>query len=71
VPANAAVFQWRSEGFDLPVGAVHLASSINFENQAFPLGTTIYGLQFHIEVTHRMIERWLYERSKISLRRRM
>jgi hypothetical protein len=64
VPANAAVFQWRSEGFDLPVGAVHLALSINFENQAFPLGRTIYGLQFHIEVTPRRIERWLYERSK-------
>jgi GMP synthase (glutamine-hydrolysing) len=64
LPKNATVFQWHSDGFDLPAGAIRLASSINFENQAFRVGKTIYGLQFHLGVTPRMIERWIDERSK-------
>jgi GMP synthase (glutamine-hydrolysing) len=64
LPEKATVFQWHSDGFDLPPGGIRLASSINFENQAFRIGKTIYGLQFHLEVTPRMIERWIDERSK-------
>jgi GMP synthase (glutamine-hydrolysing) len=64
LPENATVFQWHGDGFDLPAGAIRLASSINFENQAFRIGKTIYGLQFHLEVKPRMIERWIDERSK-------
>src|SRR5688500_12352639 len=64
LPENATVFQWHSDGFDLPAGAIRLASSTNYENQAFRLGRTIYGLQFHLEVTPRMIKRWIDERSK-------
>jgi GMP synthase-like glutamine amidotransferase len=63
LPENATVFQWHGDGFDLPPGAVRLASSRNYKNQAFRLGKNIYGLQFHLEVTPRMIERWLDERS--------
>ena len=33
--------------FDLPQGAVHLARSAGFENQAFRHGENVYGLQFH------------------------
>src|SRR4051794_38764385 len=64
LPENATVFQWHGDGFDLPSGAIRLASSSNYENQAFRLGKTIYGLQFHLEVTPRMIERWMDERSR-------
>lgn len=64
LPEHATVFQWHGDGFDLPSGAIRLASSVNYENQAFRLGKSIYGLQFHLEVTPRMIERWLDERSK-------
>ena len=64
LPEHATVFQWHGDGFDLPSGAIRLASSVNYENQAFRLGKNIYGLQFHLEVTPRMIERWLDERSK-------
>ena len=64
LPENATVFQWHSEGFDLPSGAVRLASSTNYENQAFRVGRSIYGLQFHLEVTPRMIER--LDRRKIK-----
>jgi GMP synthase (glutamine-hydrolysing) len=63
---SATVFQWHGGGFDLPRGAVRLASSLNYNNQAFRVGKSIYGLQFHLEVTARMIERWVYERGKDS-----
>ncbi|MGH7795883.1 MAG: type 1 glutamine amidotransferase [Candidatus Binatia bacterium] len=64
LPESATVFQWHSDGFELPVGAVRLASSAHYRNQAFRVGKSIYGLQFHLEVTPRMIERWIDERSK-------
>jgi hypothetical protein len=63
---EATVFQWHSGGFDLPPGAVRLASSLNCANQAFRVGKNIYGLQFHLEMTAPMIERWVHERSKDS-----
>jgi len=64
LPENATVFQWHGDGFDLPSGAIRLASSVNYENQAFRLGKSIYALQFHLEVTPRMIDRWIDARSK-------
>jgi GMP synthase (glutamine-hydrolysing) len=64
LPENATVFQWHSEGFGLPPGAIRLASSVNYENQAFRLGKNIYALQFHLEVTPRMIDHWVNARSK-------
>ena len=53
LPENATVFQWHSDGFDLPAGAIRLASSAHYSTQAFRLGKIIYGLQFHLEVTRR------------------
>jgi GMP synthase-like glutamine amidotransferase len=64
MPENATVFQWHGDGFELPRGAIKLASSAHYGTQAFRLGKTIYGLQFHLEVTPAMIERWIEERSK-------
>ena len=64
LPETATVFQWHGDGFDLPRGAIRLASSVHYENQAFRVGKQIYGLQFHLEVTPRMIERWIEQRSK-------
>lgn len=43
------VFQWHGDTFDLPTGAVHLARSQRYENQAFRLGRRVYALQFHLE----------------------
>jgi GMP synthase (glutamine-hydrolysing) len=64
LPENATVFQWHGDGIDLPAGAIHLASSVHYKTQAFRVGRSIYGLQFHLEVTPVMIERWIEERSK-------
>lgn len=52
-------FQWHKEGFEVPRGATLLATGTNsFPNQAFRVGDTAYGLQFHPEMTLTMIHRW-------------
>jgi len=53
------VFQWHGDTFELPSGAVRLASSPLYENQAFRFGEKTYGLQFHIEVTAAMVRQWV------------
>jgi len=53
------IFQWHGDTFDIPKGAVHLASSPGCPNQAFRYGENVYGLQFHLEVDEALIERWL------------
>ncbi len=50
-------YQWHSEGFTLPSGVAHLASSEWFPNQAFRVGNC-YGVQFHPDVTGEMLARW-------------
>ena len=57
--ANEKVFQWHGDTFDLPNGAVHLASSPLCANQAFRYGRNVYALQFHLEVDAKMIDAWL------------
>jgi GMP synthase (glutamine-hydrolysing) len=53
------VFQWHGYTFDLPDGAVHLARSPTCENQAFRYGQNAWGLQCHLELDERLINRWL------------
>ncbi len=52
------VFHWHGDTFDLPEGAVRLASSVRYKNQAFRIGKTV-GLQFHLEVTKSEMEKWI------------
>ena len=52
------VFHWHADTFDLPEGAVRLASSEHYLNQAFQYKSAV-GLQFHLEVTEEMINLWL------------
>lgn len=52
------VFQLHGDTFDLPEGAVRLAANVHYTNQAFRLGSNIYGLQFHVEVTAGLIREW-------------
>ena len=52
------VYQWHSEGFELPAGAELLAKGEVFENQAFRYGKNAYAVQFHSELTLAMMHRW-------------
>lgn len=52
------VFHWHGDTFDLPMGAKRLASSALYDNQAFRYEENVYALQFHIEVTKDMIQKW-------------
>jgi len=56
---NQHVFQWHAYTFDLPQGAVHLASTPTCPHQAFRFGDRAYGLQFHLEADEPLIQRWL------------
>jgi GMP synthase (glutamine-hydrolysing) len=53
------IFQWHSDSFELPTGAVSLATAPDCPNQAFRWGDNTYGFQFHLEVDEHLIERWL------------
>lgn len=53
------VLHWHGDTFDLPDGAVRLASTGMTLNQAFSIGATVLALQFHVEVIPARIERWL------------
>jgi GMP synthase-like glutamine amidotransferase len=48
-PERFTAFHWHGDSFDLPAGAVHLASSSECANQAFRHGLA-FGMQFHPEV---------------------
>lgn len=52
------VFHWHGDTFDLPSGAIRLASSEHYPNQAFQYKSAI-GLQFHLEVNEQMVNLWL------------
>ena len=49
--------QWHGDTFDLPDGAVALASS-PVATQAFQAGERAFGIQFHLEVTPEMAREW-------------
>ncbi len=52
------VYHFHREGFDLPAGAVRLATADIYENQAFRYGRNAWGVQFHGELTQAMMHRW-------------
>jgi GMP synthase-like glutamine amidotransferase len=52
------VVEWHGDTFSLPHGAVHLAATRAYPNQAFRVGDRVYGLQFHAEVDRAGAEAW-------------
>jgi GMP synthase (glutamine-hydrolysing) len=55
---RAMMLHWHGDTFDLPAGAVRLASTADCPNQAFRLGRA-YGVQFHPEMDQATIGAWL------------
>ncbi|PFG49150.1 GMP synthase-like glutamine amidotransferase [Amycolatopsis sulphurea] len=59
IPRQVPVFQWHGETFDLPTGAVLLATGDDVHHQAVRVGRVAYGVQFHLEVSSALLEEWL------------
>lgn len=59
LPDKFRAFHWHGDTFDVPKGALMLASSELFPNQVIKVGPSAYGIQFHLEVTERMIREWI------------
>ena len=55
VPEEFVACHWHSDIFDLPAGAVALASSELTELQGFRYGDNAWGLLFHAEMTQRIV----------------
>jgi GMP synthase (glutamine-hydrolysing) len=60
LPARFHAFEWHYYTYGVPAGAVELARS-RVCTQAFRLGDSAWGIQFHAEVTGSQIERWLFD----------
>jgi GMP synthase-like glutamine amidotransferase len=58
LPAAFRAFQWHYYTFELPDGALQLASS-EAARQAYRLGDRVWGIQFHAEVDRTMLDHWL------------
>jgi GMP synthase (glutamine-hydrolysing) len=53
------VLHWHGDTFDLPEGAVNLASTDICDHQAFAVGRNALAFQFHPETQRKGFERWL------------
>ena len=58
-PLVFPVFHWHGDTFEIPPGAVRVASSRGCANQAFVYGRTVVALQFHVESTADAVKRLL------------
>jgi GMP synthase (glutamine-hydrolysing) len=55
LPQRFIPLQWHGDIFSLPNGAVSLARSAVSEHQAFRVGSRVYGLLFHLEMTPELL----------------
>ncbi|MGY1720287.1 MULTISPECIES: type 1 glutamine amidotransferase [unclassified Blastococcus] len=59
LPLSPDVIQWHHDEIsELPGGATLLAGNPHYPHQAYRVGTSVYGLQFHIETTPEMVRAW-------------
>lgn len=58
LPDAFPIFQWHSDTFTLPEGAVHLAAGDVAAHQAYRIGRATYGTQFHFEASRAVVADW-------------
>ena len=58
LPERFRIFQWHSDTFSLPPGAVRLATAKGAAQQAFRIGAKVYGTQFHFEANRAVVAHW-------------
>jgi hypothetical protein len=58
-PPDLDVCEWHSNHFALSTGAIRLARSPRYENQAIRFGRVAYGIQCHLETSREDLEAWL------------
>ncbi len=61
IAESEAVLHWHGDTFDLPEGAVRLASTLPCYNQMFRFGARAFALQFHVEIDAADVARWVAE----------
>jgi len=61
LPRKFSVTHWHGDIFEIPLGAVHMASSKLTPNQSFRYGKNCYGFQFHIEMTPPLFEELVWD----------
>ena len=61
LPLGARGLQWNEDGFDLPPGAVELVRRTAPSCQAFRLGESAWGVQFHPDVDEPALAHWYAE----------
>lgn len=70
VDGEFPIFQWHSDTFTLPDGAVHLAQNLTATNQCFRIGRASYGMQFHFEASRPVVEVWNRDMREVMERMR-
>ncbi len=65
-PKVIEVFHWHGETFSLPPNAIRIAESRACKNQAFQIGGSVIGIQFHLETTQKSV-RTLIDNSRDEL----
>jgi GMP synthase (glutamine-hydrolysing) len=58
LPERFEIFEWHSDTFTLPDGALHLASSPVAPIQSFRIGRAGYATQFHFEANRNVVQAW-------------
>jgi GMP synthase-like glutamine amidotransferase len=59
LPPRFDAFHWHADTFSLPSGSQHVLRSDRFDHQGFLLDDCHLGLQFHLEMTHEMVNQWV------------
>jgi GMP synthase-like glutamine amidotransferase len=59
LPDELTVLHWHADTFRLGDGTVMLASTARYPAQAFRLADAAWGLQFHVEVDGKLVERFV------------